>query len=160
MNLTCNCPRCQQTSRIEFDSSTPELACAKCEHHWSVPAGTVNEDQVSRCLVCGGNELFARKDFSQRLGVTIVVVGLAASCIPWYFHEWYASFAILFGTALIDVVLYVIMGNVLECYRCHAQYRGVAGLDEHGAFKLEVYERYRQQAARLAQNQAEAATKS
>jgi hypothetical protein len=109
---------------------------------------------VHRCLACGGSELFARKDFSQRLGVTIVVLGLAASCIPWYFHYWYATYAILFGTALLDVVLYFVMGNVLECYRCRAQYRGVEGLDEHGGFRLEVYERYRQQAARLEQSQA------
>jgi hypothetical protein len=130
------------------------LACAECAARLPISAAAIEQDAVHRCLACGGNELFVRKDFSQRLGVTIVVLGLAASCIPWYFHYWYATYAILFGTALFDVVLYFVMGNVLECYRCHAQYRGVAGLEEHGAFKLEVYERYRQQAARLEQSQA------
>ena len=59
---------------------------------------------------------------------------------------------ILFATALIDVVLYVVMGNVLECYRCHAQYRGLPSLEGHEGFNLEVHERYRQQAARLRQH--------
>mgnify|MGYP000497104993 CR=1 FL=1 len=30
--------------------------------------------------------------------------------------------------ALQDLLLYVLMGNVLECYRCHAQYRGLPSL--------------------------------
>lgn len=61
------------------------------------------------------------------------------------------SFAILFGTALIDVILYIVMGNLLECYRCHAQYRGLGDMAAHGSFNLEVHERFRQEAARLEQ---------
>ncbi len=74
-----------------------------------------------------------------------------ASSVAWYyFHRIVATYGILFGTAMIDVVLYLVMGNVLECYRCHAQYRWltVAG----GIMKvstLETHERYRQQASRL-----------
>lgn len=164
MNIAYACAHCEHTNRAEFNSSTSELGCAKCGHAVAIEAvaieaGAVAAETVQRCLVCAGHELFARKDFSQKLGVTIVVVGLAASCIPWYLHHWYATFAILFGTALIDVVLYIVMGNVLECYRCRAQYRGVSGLDKHGAFRLEVYERYRQQAARLEQSQAATITR-
>ncbi len=91
-----------------------------------------------------------RKDFPQGLGVTIVTVGLAASCVPWYFHNWYGTFALLFATALLDVVLYLVMGDMLQCYRCHAQYREAPGLDKHEAFRLETHERHRQQRARLA----------
>jgi hypothetical protein len=149
MNVTFACPHCDRTNLAEFDATTRELACEDCSHHLATPADAASRDRVQCCLVCGGGELFARKDFSQPLGVTIVVLGLAASCVPWYFHYWYATFAILFGTALVDVVLYIVMGNVLECYRCRAQYRGVQGIAEHGAFRLEVYERHRQQAARL-----------
>lgn len=159
MNITFACPQCDHTTRAEFDTGTAELTCAGCHRHLPIAAESVTQDKVHRCLVCGGAELFARKDFSQQLGVTIVVLGLASSCIPWYFHHWYATFAILFGTALIDVVLYIVMGNVLECYRCRAQYRGVQGLDEHGAFRLEVYERHRQQAARLEQSRSAVSTK-
>jgi hypothetical protein len=80
-----------------------------------------------------------------------VAVGLGMSCIPWYFQWWYATYAILFGTAMLDLVLYMTMGNMVECYRCHAQYRGVAEIEKHEKFDLETFEKYRQEEARLKQ---------
>ncbi len=135
--------------RVEFDDSTAELVCRDCGHAVVVPDEAVSGGEVVRCLVCPSKELYVRKDFPQKLGLAIVVIGFAASCVPWYFHNWYGTFAILFATALIDVVLYMIMGNMLQCYRCQAQYRGVAALDERKPFNLETHEKYRQQAARL-----------
>ncbi len=38
-----------------------------------------------------------------------------------------ATFAILFATALIDVVLYLIVPDALMCYRCGAMYRQAEG---------------------------------
>ncbi len=61
------------------------------------------------------------------------------------------TYAILFVMALIDVLLYVLVGNLLQCYRCQAQYRGVAGLEGRERFHLETHERHRQQVARLKQ---------
>jgi hypothetical protein len=95
--------------------------------------------------------LFVRKDFPQVVGVAVVIFGGIASSIAWYFYRVYLTFGILFAIAAIDVLLYKIVGESLTCYRCHAQYRGVAGLKRHGAFELETHERYRQQTARLAQ---------
>jgi hypothetical protein len=100
-------------------------------------------------MVCPSTELFVRKDFPQRLGVAIVVVGLAASCVTWAWQMLVPTFAILFGTALIDVVLYIVMPECLTCYRCAARYRGAAG--PHGSFDLETHERHRQQRIRLAE---------
>lgn len=106
--------------------------------------------ELCRCLVCPSTDLFVRKDFPQRLGVGIVVLGITASCIAWGFHLLILTFAILFATALIDVVLYLIVPDALMCYRCGAQYRLAGGMARHGAFNLETHERYRQQAARMA----------
>jgi hypothetical protein len=151
MNINYACPKCERTTHSDFDENTTHLSCTHCGAERAVPSGAVTAGGVSRCLVCPSEELFLRKDFPQRLGVTIVAVGLAASCIPWYFHNWYGAFAILFATALIDVVLYLTMGDMLQCYRCQAQYRGIPGLDQHEAFSLETHERHRQQEARLSQ---------
>jgi hypothetical protein len=71
------------------------------------------------------------------------------SSIAWAYSHLLLTFGTLFATALIDVVLYLIVPNALMCYRCSAQYRGLLGLENHGAFNLETHERYRQQAARL-----------
>ncbi len=94
-----------------------------------------------------------RKDFSQRLGVAIIVTGFAASSVAWFYERPIITYAILFATALMDVVLYLIVGNLLQCYRCHCEYRDVPGIDDHEAFSLEKHERFRQRAARLAQQQ-------
>jgi hypothetical protein len=93
--------------------------------------------------------LFVRKDFPQRWGVTIVVAGFVASSVAWYQHRVLLSFAALFATALVDVILYLLMGNVLQCYRCHAQYRGLPSLQDQAGFSLEIHEKHRQQVARL-----------
>jgi hypothetical protein len=123
-------------------------ACAQCGKTLVAKTPHLLDQRLDRCLICPSGELFVRKDFPQRLGVAIVVGGFVASSVTWYFHQIVATFGILFGTALVDVVLYLLMGNVLECYRCHAQYRGLAQLDAHEGFNLEIHERYRQEAAR------------
>jgi hypothetical protein len=87
----------------------------------------------------------------------MVVVGLSGFLILHYFHQMLWAFAVLFGTALLDAALFAFMGSLLECYRCHAQYRGVP-VDNHGAFNLETHERYRQQRIRLERAQQASAT--
>jgi len=73
-----------------------------------------------------------------------------ASCVTWGMTMPIATFGILFATALIDVVLYLVVPDALMCYRCGATYRLGSGTGGHGPFNLETHERYRQQAARMA----------
>jgi len=151
MNVTFRCPHCEQISQAEFDPALTELACRACQATWPIPDGAVTETAVTRCLVCPSTELFVRKDFSQKLGVAIVVLGVIISSIFWFYRMPYWTFGTLFIFALIDVILYLIVGNVLHCYRCQAQYRGVPGLDDHESFDLETHEKHRQQQIRLKQ---------
>ena len=161
--LTFRCPSCQATERA--DLATDEIVCPKCSVSVCKPGSRSStlrtdtaadestdanaETSIDQCLVCNGRELFIRKDFPQRFGVTIVVLGFAASCVTWNYQWVVATFGILFGTAFIDIALYFLMGNVLECYQCHCQYRGLPQLDGHDPFDLEIHERHRQQSARL-----------
>jgi len=153
MNITFACPECEQTSRqpIQADQA---LACSACGWRQTFAPEPLTAGKLERCLVCGCGELFVRKNFSQRLGVAIVVVAAISSAVAWGFHMWYTTYAILFGAALLDLALYVLVGNLLQCYRCHAEYRGLAGLDQHVPFNLETHERYRQQKIRLRDSQA------
>jgi hypothetical protein len=107
-----------------------------------------------RCLACPSTDLFVRKDFPQRLGVAIVVAGFAVSCVTWYLYQKELTFAVLFAVALVDWALYALVGDSLVCYRCGAQYRQVPGVKGRAGFDLAVHERYRQQAARLAQQRS------
>lgn len=152
MNVTFACPRCAATGRVEFDAETEVIACPHCHTELRVPADAWNDSSLTRCLVCPSTELFVRKDFPQRLGVAIVVVGFLASSIAWYYYLVYWSFGILFAVAGIDVLLYAWMGESLTCYRCHAEYRGLPEVRSHHGFDLSIHERYRQQAARVAQH--------
>lgn len=150
MNVTFSCPRCHEGARTSVASDDKSLTCPQCKQEITIPAGAIEDGALCRCLVCPSTDLFVRKDFPQRLGVGIVVVGIVGSCIAWGFHLLILTFAILFATALFDVVLFLIVPDALMCYRCGAQYRLADGMARHGAFNLETHERYRQQTARMA----------
>ncbi len=158
MNVAFRCPHCHEISRTEFAVGTGAISCSHCQQTWPM-AGAVQNDKLLRCMVCPSTELFIRKDFSQSLGICIVVAGIILSSIFWAYHKPYWTYAVLFATALIDVVLYFAVGNVLQCYRCQAQYRGIPGLENHAGFNLETHEKHRQQKIRLAEQQQSAGMK-
>ncbi len=150
MNVTFSCPRCHQGARVDVAPGDAALACSACGQSIAIGPDAFDGEQLCRCLVCPSTDLFVRKDFPQRLGVGLVVLGVVGSSIAWAYTLPILTFAILFGTALVDVVLYLIVPDALMCYRCGAQYRSANGMSRHGAFNLETHERYRQQSARMA----------
>lgn len=151
MNVDFACPRCERSCCVEAKADDANLRCPHCQLEIEHPSGAFVDGQLDRCLVCPSTDLFVRKDFPQRLGVAIVVIGFAISCVTWNFYLTKLTFAVLFATAMIDLVLFAIVGESLTCYRCGAQYRGLEGLKNYRGFDLEIHERYRQEAARLAQ---------
>ena len=156
MNVTFACPRCHAASRVVVEDDAREIRCAECGHELAVPAGAIAQGRLNRCLICPSQELFVRKDFSQKLGIGIILIGFVASSVTWAYYRPVATFAILLSTALLDLVLYLVVGNVLECYRCQSLYREVDGLEAHEPFRLETHERFRQQVARRSQTSSAA----
>ncbi len=150
MEVTYSCHHCHRTCvEADFDESTRELVCAHCGQQIELPVGAVIDGKLTRCVVCPCRELFVRKDFNQRLGVAVIVTGFALSTVAWAFRRPLWTFAILFATAAIDMVLYFTVGNLVQCYRCHAEYRGLGDLESYEQFSLETHERFRQEAARV-----------
>ncbi|MEZ6120430.1 MAG: hypothetical protein R3C28_28180 [Pirellulaceae bacterium] len=138
----CDAVLCDQTPLIRESSATDTADVTE--------AGGMPSVDLDQCLICGDKDLFVRKDFPQRLGVGIVVIGFAASIVAWQLRWIITTYAILFVTALIDLFLYYfITGTVLECYRCHAQYRFLPGMEGYEAFDLETHEKHRQQQIRM-----------
>ena len=135
---------------MEVAQADSELTCPLCRQAIEIPASARDGHRLTRCLVCPSHDLYVRKDFPQRLGVALVGVGIVGSSIAWAYANVFWTFGILFATALLDILLYLVVGDALMCYRCHAQYRGVGQMDAHAAFDLETHERHRQLAARLA----------
>ena len=58
---------------------------------------------------------------------------------------------ILIGSAVIDGLLYLWVGDVVVCYRCLAHHRGVPVTAENPPFELGIAERYRQERIRREQ---------
>ena len=148
MRIAFSCSSCEQTAHADFDAQTTRLSCPQCGQQTTVPEHAFRGDVVQRCLVCPSGDLYVRKDFPQRLGVLIVAIGIVGSSIAWHYGQIYWTFGLLFASALVDLLLYTLVGNALMCYRCGALYRDV-DMKEHAGFDLETHERHRQIAARM-----------
>jgi hypothetical protein len=94
------------------------------------PGRIAEGEPLSRCAVCGGERFFVQRDFNQRIGCLVVVVGAALSPFTY-------GISLLVCLA-IDLIIYLMVREVTLCYRCSAIYRGVARDPRHGAFDLHV----------------------
>jgi DNA-directed RNA polymerase subunit RPC12/RpoP len=150
MQLSFSCSRCEQPVSVHVGPEDSSVACPNCQFCIARPVDAWDEGRLTRCLVCPSSDLFVRKNFPQGLGLAIVVLGFALSCVTWFFYWTTLTFAVLCATALADFVLYLVVGDALVCYRCGATYRRMSSPPPQGAFDLETHERYRQQAARMA----------
>jgi hypothetical protein len=103
------------------------------------------------CAVCGNCELYRKKDFPHGLGMALLALACLASAVTYGLYYQWLTWAILIGTALFDSVLYLCVGDVVVCYRCGAQYRGLPDAATVPPFDLGVGERYRQERLRREQ---------
>ena len=154
MRITYACPECHATAAVDDVENAATIHCPRCGGRIALPADgfvrAVEPPRLARCLVCPSTELFVRKDFPQKLGVGIVVAGLAGSCVAWGFGYRFWTYGILFATAAIDALLFLIFSDCLTCYRCGARYRGPGVTERHEPFNLETHEKHRQMTARTA----------
>jgi len=137
--IAFRCPECQGEAVAGLDGSG---RCPECDAKpaLEVPEAVRESRTVATCLACGGRELYVQRDFNQRAGLAIVVVG--AVLAP--FTPYYASLGV---AALIDAALYALLPEIAICYRCKAHYRRFRRNPEHLPFDLHVEEKYHQRAA-------------
>jgi len=147
MFVTYACPRCNHQNRSEDLENRPELVCASCG--WKKPLElSLPAEPPRECLRCGNEDLWRQKNFPQWAGLTCVAVGAVASSIAWGYHRPVWALGILMGFALMDMILYVVMPDVLVCYRCRTKHHQ-ADFSRYGTFNLELAERYRQERIRM-----------
>lgn len=81
----------------------------------------------------------------------MVALGALGStlAIAWYLPG--IALAILLFFAFVDLLLYTLMPDVLVCYRCQSRFRVLDPRTDYPRFNLETAERYRQEAARVAE---------
>ena len=90
---------------------------------------------VDRCPACQGEAFYVQRDFNQKAGLGIVVLG--AVLAP--FTPYYSSLVV---ATLLDAALYALLPEITICYRCQAHFRGFARNASHQAFDLHVAEQY------------------
>lgn len=137
------CPRCDGEIAITPAVSGP-IACPHCRQDLTLPRHLKTETagRVSTCICCGHSDLYVQKDFNRRAGLAIVVAGIAVSL--YFFAQNAPMFAMgaLAMTALLDFLIYLLVGEVTVCYSCHAVYRGFERNPEHEPFDLKKLEKY------------------
>jgi len=127
------CPACGQEALSGLDG---QGRCASCgaAAPLSVPEAVAAARVVEQCLACGGGQLYVQRDFNQKAGLAVVVLGAVLAPFTYYIS--------LFAAAGIDAALYLMLPEITVCYRCHAHYRGFARNPRHEAFDLHLAEQY------------------
>jgi hypothetical protein len=144
VNIRLFCPLCDTPGRVALPDSS-EWRCPTCDHLVQLHGGP--SPALSACAVCGNHELYKKKDFPHGLGMAILVAACIASTVSYWLYDKVLTWAILLGSAAFDGLLYLWVKDVVVCYRCHAEHRGVSSA-EHQPFELTVHERYRQERRR------------
>ena len=156
MNIRFPCPACEEPARLETPLPA-EWSCPKCDR--ALRLNPENADPtLTACAVCGDPELYRKKDFPHGLGLAILTLACLASTVTYFLYQQWWTWGILIGSALFDGLLYLIVRDVVVCYRCDAHYRGLPPGPEHKPFELTVYERYRQEQMRRKQTGAASVT--
>jgi hypothetical protein len=90
-----------------------EVVCRRCETKSTLrPA----PEELDGCLGCGCPELYRHRDFSQKMGLLMIAIGVVLSLAL-------VSFLPLVVAALVDLALYLILPDVAVCYACKSRRR-------------------------------------
>lgn len=90
----------------------------------------------SACEKCANTELYRRKDFPRAIGIAVIVV--AAILVFWTETYWPLAAA-----ALVDLLLFGLLPEVVVCYRCGAEHRGVRFEPRPAIFDIAVADRHK-----------------
>jgi len=146
MQVRFNCPTEGCVGLIEYEpleSAGNSIRCPRCgrDHALRLSDSIRKQSVVDACAICGGRELFIRKDFPQRIGLAVVVLAGGAS-LYFFANNFVIAYTILAAAVLIDLILYLLIGKVTVCYACRAEYRRARLNPAHESFDLAASEKY------------------
>jgi hypothetical protein len=128
------CDRCDRAIHQVLDASLESIACPGCGrgHDVRVEPAALASRLLRRCLRCGLERLYVQKDFNRKVGLGVFVAAAILSVPTWGLS--------LLAATLVDMTLYVVLGDVALCYGCRTQHRGFQRNPAHGPFDLHVAE--------------------
>ena len=137
------CRKCAKEIRFE-PANTDHVQCPSCQSDVPVRVdrSILEEGVVRKCIACGHDTLYIQKDFNRTLGLAIVVAGSLGSLFFFSRGEPLYAILALVAMAVIDLVIYSVVGEVTVCYACHTIYRGFNKNPEHETFDLKNLEKY------------------
>ena len=132
--IAFRCPACRGEAVCGLDGGG---RCGSCGVATRLDLGpSLREDRiVDVCPACAGKQLYVQRDFNQKAGLAIVVLG--AILAP--FTPYYSSLVV---AGLVDAGLYLLLPEITVCYRCHAHFRGFRRNPSHEPFDLHLDEQY------------------
>ena len=149
MNILARCPQCDAGLPVTAAEAPDAIKCGGCGRNipLSISESLRIGQGVDRCPVCSGAEFYGRKDFDPKMGLTVVIIGIAISATFYWFKRDLIAYSILAAATLIDLIIYGRLKDLTVCYRCHTEFRGpearrAPAFDLHTADVLEQeYER-------------------
>jgi hypothetical protein len=149
MNILAKCPQCDAGLPVSAAEAPAAIKCGGCGRNipLSISESLRIGQGVDRCPVCNGAEFYGRKDFDPKMGLTVVIIGIAISATFYWFKRDLIAYSILAAATLVDLIIYGRLKDLTVCYRCHTEFRGpearqAPAFDLHTADVLEQeYER-------------------
>ena len=142
-NPACGCP-------VDVDATPGNLpaqvTCPACKTAQAPLAPSLPpspEGSLERCPRCGGEELYIRKDFPQKLGLLLVALAGLSSVILFAMDRLLASMGVLIAVVILDAIIYGFVPKLTACYRCKAEMRDLPVNPAHAGFDLATAEKYR-----------------
>jgi hypothetical protein len=130
MELRFACPQCGTLNRQSGADQCTVLTCQDCSYVGLMPIGWTIEGEVERCPICGCDGLFKQKDFRQRTGALIALVGAALAL--------FTKYVTLILAALINLALYATANERLVCYVCRTQIVGHRPTSRHRRYDVKT----------------------
>lgn len=142
------CPACEHADQVDLPA-TRTWNCAHCAHTQTLTAPNLDGGApLTACAVCGNAQVFRQKNFPQWLGLSLLAFACASFFVLQLLYEPRWAWGILLGSALLDGLLYVWVGDAIVCYRCHAKHAGLPKHRSYEPFELATAEKYRQEKIR------------
>ena len=106
--------------------------------------GLKHPTPLTECPRCRCKDLFIRKDFPQRLGLSIVLIAAVTFLIlaknPLTFRY---GVMVLIAAAIFDALIYLAVPRLTVCYKCRSEFRDTPLNPDHQPFDLSIAEKYR-----------------
>lgn len=139
MEINTYCPECENGIFLPEMPQAGLVPCKRCgKGRQATGEGELDsQGAVIRCGFCGSTQFYRQKDFNTKLGLWVLAIIVVMALV---FNRWLIP--ILVGGAIMDTLLYFLLGDIVICYKCRAIYRGFPINPKIEGFDLKIHDQY------------------